>query len=1008
MTKVIFDEMLGKVRQEDQGSHGQTLDQAITYNDQDYLTNDERIQALANVSNQTGDAQTGKMGYKVLQPGASFASQVTDSNTIYEIKDVFDLGGSDQREVVVLLPANSMLKFNGGLLKNCKLVLNNTFIEGVEGLDPSVTLEGGCQNAILCSDVYKLDKTGATDCTNAVQSLVDVCKSTLLFSNGTYKFSRVEVDKDIIIDGNLSVFKSDPLTDGYASRKNVITISDCTNAIVKNVRFEGAGTGLRNNSVDNESPLHFIDVDNVIVVNCAFSGHISGKYNVPVGENEYAYNGTCLSCHGCSHVTVKGCEFFSNKYGEWIWIYPSPNGGSFLLENSVCVFENNYIHNYPNDTERENSPLNIGATNVTITGNVLENYSYRGSLINSMGRNVYITNNIVKDCHARSVFDTCEWGQWYNDYVEATGNIIDIYNGCAFVLNPKIALIENNNIKAECGVNVYGTYLDAGDIARPTPDDNTSAFGFGESIIIRDNLIDADNHDPNWLNGEVPVHSGVEHAIHVWSFKEVGKAVVIENNDITINPIEDIEKDNRQPISIRNFSESITIKDNRCANGMVSSISSVDPGFVVISNTLSFDWRDINLSGNIVRFDQTSVYQTDLISVISYNFNMRITNLKIDGNLYLNQSVSKNIVIFCDPIIENLNIKETKVQFDSLRLVAINVYTDFITTYQNTITPRSGVQYKYNGLIGTCINSSTDKCSAKYYVGSNEGDLALENQQLFRGDVIRVAAETIYVLLSSTCQFGDSIPTVTETTHNTIIDWASKKWLVLTRARSYFTNFYANSALPNVKLTDSFIFYNTLTTSLSIAYNGSIRDVKGWRALGIKGTSFPSVDGGDEGYLFYRTDIKLWCSLYVDRSNPSEPMACWQILGNGRGSTSLRPTVLNQYFGKGFKYYDTTIGKEIMWNGSTWVNVDGSPLTSYSITNTLAAVTNSNSATSIDGNKTYVATLTPSQDMVINSVQITMGGIDVTSFVYNNTTRVIYIPAVTGNLVITASAGTPT
>ena len=109
----------------------------------------------------------------------------------------------------------------------------------------------------------------------------------------------------------------------------------------------------------------------------------------------------------------------------------------------------------------------------------------------------------------------------------------------------------------------------------------------------------------------------------------------------------------------------------------------------------------------------------------------------------------------------------------------------------------------------------------------------------------------------------------------------------------------------------------------------------------------------------------------------------------------------------GFEYFDIDLLKKIMHNGTGWVNTDGSPLETHTITNTLASVTNSNPATSIDGNKTYMATLTPGLDYVIQSVTVTMGGTDVTSFVYNPTTHVIYIASVTGDIAITATAGTP-
>lgn len=930
MTKVLFDEMLGRVRQEDQGTHGQTINDAILYKDQAYLTDAQRVQALANVSNQSGDTITGKMAYKVLLPGASFASQVTEPNTIYEIKDVFDIGGTVDAPVTVNLPANCTLKFNGGVIKNCTITLDNTIIEGKEGLDSSVILTGTCDNAVLCTDVYKLDKTGAADCTNAMQSLVDVCKSTLLFSNGIYKCNRVEVDRDIVIDGNMSILKSDPLTVGYGSGKNVITISGCDNATVKNIHFEGAGTAtVRNTTVKNESPLHFIDVKNVSVTGCKFSGHVAGKFNVDAGDCEYLFKATCLTCTGCNHVEVKECEFFDNSMGEWVWISPSEDG-SYLSENSVCVFDRNYIHNYENDTERNNSPVNILATNITFSHNVIENYSYRGSAINAVGLNVFCKNNIVKNCHFRSFVDTCEWGQWRNDYVEMSGNVIELYNGCGCVINTKRAIIENNVINAECCINVYCTYVDEGSVVRPTPDDSTEAFGACESIIIRGNKLNADNCDTTWLNiDESVVHAGVEHAISIRSLKEIGKDVLIENNDITIHPIYGITQTNRQPINIRNLNGTIAILNNRCNNGILSVGSSVYCGFVVVDNSIDMNHDCIIIKNNTIIVDGNltpAVNQT--LAFSSYNdYVSRIKAIILDNNLYLNEGVSKEIrIINASSIIENLTITRTNFKYNTTynSFSAVNIYTDFVLPFENLATPRLEETYTYGNSTAQCVYSADKRCLAKYYLSGQSGITPAESQTLVKGDLLRISNTTVYMLLSANCTFDSSITAPTDTIDNSVVEWYSAKWLVLTRARDLTICVHVGASLPNISATSYALAYNASTKVMSIVNANVAYDMKGWKALGFKGTSFPSTGGADEGYLFYRTDIKIWFSMYVDRSGGGAKI-CWQALGSGRGESSKRPT-LTSLVGGGFTYFDTDLGKLILWNGTAWVNVDGTAL----------------------------------------------------------------------------------
>ena len=83
------------------------------------------------------------------------------------------------------------------------------------------------------------------------------------------------------------------------------------------------------------------------------------------------------------------------------------------------------------------------------------------------------------------------------------------------------------------------------------------------------------------------------------------------------------------------------------------------------------------------------------------------------------------------------------------------------------------------------------------------------------------------------------------------------------------------------------------------------------------------------------------------------------------------------------------------------VNVE-SVIVTYTVVNNLTNVSTDNPIGTITENSGYTATLTPSTDYEFESVIVTMGGVDVTSDVYADGT--IVISAVTGNIVITASA----
>ena len=80
------------------------------------------------------------------------------------------------------------------------------------------------------------------------------------------------------------------------------------------------------------------------------------------------------------------------------------------------------------------------------------------------------------------------------------------------------------------------------------------------------------------------------------------------------------------------------------------------------------------------------------------------------------------------------------------------------------------------------------------------------------------------------------------------------------------------------------------------------------------------------------------------------------------------------------------------------------PVTTYTITNALSHVSNSNASASIQANSSYSGTLTADTDYEIDSVTVTMGNVDITSTAYTSGTGAISIVSVTGDIVITATA----
>lgn len=63
------------------------------------------------------------LGYVILKKNKSLIEQITDANTIYEVRYAYDLGGE-----TLAMPENCVLKFEGGIIGNGRIVGNSTKI----------------------------------------------------------------------------------------------------------------------------------------------------------------------------------------------------------------------------------------------------------------------------------------------------------------------------------------------------------------------------------------------------------------------------------------------------------------------------------------------------------------------------------------------------------------------------------------------------------------------------------------------------------------------------------------------------------------------------------------------------------------------------------------------------------------------------------------------------------------------------------------------------------------
>ena len=128
-------------------------------------------------------------GYIILNRNRDFVSQISIDDTIYEIRDYFDLGGEE-----VTLPANCVLKFSGGMLAGGTVIGNGATIEAplVRILGDDITLKGdfNCDfypewfGAVTYSEATAVDNAAVFN--NVVAQIYNMSGAHDLILTGTY------------------------------------------------------------------------------------------------------------------------------------------------------------------------------------------------------------------------------------------------------------------------------------------------------------------------------------------------------------------------------------------------------------------------------------------------------------------------------------------------------------------------------------------------------------------------------------------------------------------------------------------------------------------------------------------------------------------------------------------------------------------------------------------------------------------------------------------------------
>lgn len=581
---------------------------------------------------------------KFLSKGRPFAEQVTKKNTVYIIRNDFDLKGGK-----VDIPAGCVLKLAGGTVTNGSINLNNTRLEGVRGFQ-NVVLKGRCANSELSSDLFVLDKTGTTDNSLDVQSMFNIGVDTIKFSKGTYSFSNIKVGNAIVY-ANGSTFVSTLVSDKYAVINNIFVANNTDYFKLYDATIQGYKDGSSNIKQVVLSPIDCSNVKNVEIKECRFR-ELRYSCNKAYAGGLYDYRGISLSCHGCKNVLIENCEFYDMKPSEWIWVAPNPSGSWNDVE-TVCI-RNNYFHNPKDDFERSNTPVNVFSKKVIFERNLLEYQKYAGSAFNLQCRNVIVRDNIVRNSYFKSIVDVCEYGDFCNDFVSVCNNNFSAYNSQAVVANSKELIVKDNNFDGLSAVLAYATCYDPSKKHAACVDYATIIAKPNQKVVIDGNMFNCNLIDTSWTINGTMVHGGYCSGITIQSIACISDSIFVRNNKLFIREVKASNLGNNfthQPIYVRN-ARNICINDNYIDSD-VSAIGSKYKGAIYIlvynrdrgSDAKLKEMESVNILNN--RYNITSddriLYTTRISGYSGNTSDWTIKNANISGNKLINSSKKDQI-----------------------------------------------------------------------------------------------------------------------------------------------------------------------------------------------------------------------------------------------------------------------------------------------------------------------------------------------------------------------------
>ncbi len=351
------------------------------------------------------------MQYMVLTSSASFKEQVRLPFTVYEIKDTFDLNGD-----IVSIPYYCVLAFNGGALKNGRVIGNNT--QYCSKFKSSVLrdceVDGSWEEIGLVVKASERgmvanDEERSKDNYRALCSLIR--KGENLFFDGKYYISFSE---PLVLDREVRFFGGE-----LVYQKNAFSFSSNGGIVVQGSSIAVSEKSPKSTFCGSEKLLRAVSISKIGFVHCS----IDCRYLVSVSYEDLNSDSVPF---GVKQVKVDYCDFKQT--------------GRLRIRNAVisdsCIITHNYYH------KLTTTPIYI-CPNHSIQSSPNDERAYK-----------YVSQNLLKGCPI--VID-------HNIFVGTPTSVGSYY--CAALIKSVDCFFTNNyiediiNYSDDSGATAYDAYL---------------------------------------------------------------------------------------------------------------------------------------------------------------------------------------------------------------------------------------------------------------------------------------------------------------------------------------------------------------------------------------------------------------------------------------------------------------------------------------------------------------------------------------------------------------------